>query len=270
VYPYQSLYELVGTKMRTPWNLNQRVQRAHFPVISEWVSPTDEKGSCEKRLMRNVIAHNFRTGMFYKDEEGYLADNSENDNLAQDENEFSASKLWRILERHLPALVEDLERAVELFGEEKGRLPTVLAWKEKVVVEDMAVEDPLEWSEDGDWGDNVDEGAEDGVLAWELVVEGGSEDEAYGSEFGSEPCEDSVPWAEGCEDLQEEFSAARLDQFVAESAANVHYRVYLQDEFSDSQINHSVIDSERRTSDYVDLQGELSAKHPDPWLFGSW
>jgi hypothetical protein len=181
-YSYQSVYELVGTEMRTPWNLHQRALRVHFPVISEWVNPTDEK-----RLMRNVIAHNFRTRMFYKDEEGYLADESESDRLAEDENEFSARKLWRIVEKHLPPLLEELERAVKQFGEEKGKLPILLPWKEKKAVEDMTLpEDPLGWSGNGDFGDIVAEKSDEVPPAWEGVEELGTGDEGYGSEAGME------------------------------------------------------------------------------------
>lgn len=146
--------------------------------------------------MRNILEHNFNTGACYRDLEGELLADSEGDRMADADREFSASKLWRILEEEVVALAKELDAAVEVVGHEAARMPIVLGWK--VEVEDMSYsEDPAEWSQGNDvfvcegagvveegwegvsWGEVVDNDEEIAVDCWDLVV--GDVDEGYNS-----------------------------------------------------------------------------------------
>ncbi|KAH7064144.1 hypothetical protein BKA63DRAFT_179364 [Paraphoma chrysanthemicola] len=214
VYKYMSLFEMLGVKLPNLWQLHSHVLASQFPVIHDWVMDIEGKQKGEQRNkkkdMRNMIAHNFQTGDFFRDEEGYLGEEQEQDRLADESMAFRPGKFWNLLEKVIEPLISDLEYAVKVFEEERAKMPIKLGWKKEV--EDWSAPvDPECWGKDdvflapeGAGGEDVvepwnlrlrDEDANDAAQPWNLRVhEQEANDEPHLCEvFAHDQEDDNIP-----------------------------------------------------------------------------
>ena len=100
------------SKLIAPWNLNMGLLANPFSEIHRWVNVPAHRGVDEKS------AHNFYKGLLFRDEEGYLLPETEGERIADAQREFSARRLWKILETEVEGLMGELERSMEVFGRE--------------------------------------------------------------------------------------------------------------------------------------------------------
>ncbi|KAH7072530.1 hypothetical protein FB567DRAFT_612024 [Paraphoma chrysanthemicola] len=173
VYKYMSLFEMLGVKLPNLWQLHSHVLASHFPVIHDWVMDLEGKvrgeGRNKKKDMRNMIAHNFQTGDFFRDEEGYLGEDQEQDRLADESMAFSPGRFWKLLDKVVEPLTSDLEYAVKVFEEERAKMPIKLGWKKEV--EDWSMlADPECWGKDDVFLASEGVADENAVEPWDLHV----------------------------------------------------------------------------------------------------